>query len=300
MTTKGYKPAQELSAALYVPANAVTVEKNYPTKMPYLKVSFSRSQATPPGLEQMARKFVNDVLTQDYFSQPFIDQMKTTTPDIMDQNGILTDKGLVVAFEPLPGDDLAEKLKELLIQVQESAEANPKLLGVYVSGGKFVALANMPGEELQLAGKLRDPAQSQELISLVNEAMGSDPYWREGEGPLVVSTANMRIAPGSLQLANQFYALGLEYFWRGQYPEADKAFSQAVSESPQDDVFRYWRVVCALAQNQEDRAKQKLAPLMETNTLGSRTPVIATAFERLQGPLRQRLVVMENEIQGSF
>ncbi len=99
-----------------------------------------------------------------------------------------------------------------------------------------------------------------------------------------------------MPVANSYYAQGLEFFWKGQYAEADRAFARALAELPGDYVLQYWRAVAALAQGQEDRAKSKLFSLLQADVLGSRSPNVSAAFERLQGPLRQRLAIMENQV----
>ena len=194
-----------------------------------------------------------------------------------------------------------KKLDELLHKVQDRIELDPTLGGVMVTGGKFVPKMGMPGEDLHLEGKLMDQAvQGPKIKMMVEKALGEDPYWRESEGPLTVVTDTMTQSEGSLQLANRYYAKGLEHFWNKEFAEADRAFSRAMAEAPTDDVIRYWDAVTTLAQQQDDRAKEKLAPLLATYPLGSRTPTIATGFERLQGPLRLKLMSIENELLASM
>lgn len=207
-----------------------------------------------------------------------------------------------LAQEPAPDEQEIQqaKLNELIMNVQDRIEADPNLRGVMLTGANFVPKMDAPGEELRLQGKVMDPAQRPAVKQMVGQALGDDPYWREGEGPLEVIAEDMVVSMGSLPLANRYYAQGLEYFWKNQFPEADRAFARALSEAPNDDVFRYWRVVTALAQGQEGRAKAKLLPLMETYPHGSRTPIISTAFERFQGPLRLQLMNLENEILATL
>lgn len=208
--------------------------------------------------------------------------------------------GLAQETPPPPKENQAAKLNELISKVQDRIEADPNLPGVMLTGAKFVPKMNAPGEELQLQGKLMDPAQGDVVKQMVEKALGEDPYWREGEGPLEVTPTTMVASPGSLPLANSYYAQGLDAFWKGEYAEADRAFARALAELPNDYVFRYWRVASALAQKQDDRAKEKLTPLLQADVLGSRSPNVALAFERLQGPLRQKLAAMENEVLSSM
>lgn len=201
---------------------------------------------------------------------------------------------------PAPKENQAAKLNELIMKVQDQIEADPNMGGVMLTGGKFIPKMTAPGEELQLQGKLMDPAQGAAVKALVEKALGDDPYWREGEGPLDVTTNMMVASPGSLPLANSYYAQGLDAFWKGEYKDADRAFARSLAEAPGDSVLQYWRVVSALAQDQNDRAKSKLTPLIQADSHGSRSPNVASALERLQGPLRQKLMILENEVLSSL
>jgi len=193
-----------------------------------------------------------------------------------------------------------EKLQELLHNVQDAMELDPMMKGVMLTDGKFVSQRDMPGEEIQLQGKVMTPAQAEKVKEMVKNALGEDPYWREVEGPLTVSTEMMTPSQGSPQLADRYYAKGLTHFWDEEYAAADRAFSRAMAEAPQDLALKYWDVLTALAQDQNDRAKEKLTPLMAEDSLGSRSPNIATALERVQGPLRRKLMELENEILASM
>jgi hypothetical protein len=208
--------------------------------------------------------------------------------------------GLAQEKPPAPKENQAAKLNELIMKVQDQIEADPNLGGVMLTGARFIPKMNAPGEELQLQGKLMDPAQGETVKAMVEKALGDDPYWREGEGPLEVTTTMMIASPGSLPLANTYYAQGLDAFWKGSYKDADRAFSRALAEAPGDYVLQYWRAVAALAQGQEERAKAKLSSLVQIDSLGSRSPAVSTAFERLQGPLRQKLMALENEVLAAL
>lgn len=208
--------------------------------------------------------------------------------------------GLAQEAPPAPKENQEAKLNELIMKVQDQIEADPNLGGVMLTGARFVPKMTPPGEELQLQGKLMDPAQGAQVKALVEKALGDDPYWRQGEGPLEVTTTMMIASQGSLPVANTYYAQGLDAFWKADYANADRSFARALAELPGDPVLQYWRAVAALAQGQEQRAKAKLFPLIQANSLGSRAPNISAALERLQGPLRQRLMLLENEVLSSL
>ncbi len=189
-----------------------------------------------------------------------------------------------------------EKLHELLMKVQDEIELDDTLRGVALTGVKFVDNPQDKGQIMQLQGRLLDPSQGAKVKELVEKVLQNDQYWWVGAGPLPVSTESMQVAPADPRLASRDYGMALDAFWNGEYAQADAAFYLALAEAPADDVLRYWRVVAALAQGQTERAKKKLVPLMKLYPLGSRTPMIASAFERLQGPLRRKLMSLENEV----
>ncbi len=99
--------------------------------------------------------------------------------------------GLAQETPPAPKENQQAKLNELLMKVQDRIEADPMLQGVMLTGATFVPKMTPPGEELRLQGKLMDPAQGDTVKAMVEKALGEDPYWREGEGPLEVTTTMM-------------------------------------------------------------------------------------------------------------
>ncbi len=193
-----------------------------------------------------------------------------------------------------------KKLHELLMKVQDEIELDNTLRGIAFTGIELVNDPQTQGQVMQLKGRLLDPAQAAQLKKLVDDVLQNDQYWWVGNGPLPVSTQTMQVAPGDPALANRFYGMALQHFWKGEYAEADQLFFRALAEAPADDVLRYWRAVTALAQDQTERATKKLAPLTKFYPLGSRTPMISAAFERLQGPLRWKLMSLENKVLASM
>jgi hypothetical protein len=55
-------------------------------------------------------------------------------------------------------------------------------------------------------------------------------------------------------------------------------------------------VLVHLAMGEEDAARQKLVPLLAADPWGSNGPMVATALERMQGPLRQKLRAVEQDV----
>ncbi len=79
-----FGPGKILVAALKVPSPQVTVRKNYPPEEnvdgvpePYLSISFDATEdaIANPAVEQAANEFVSNVLSQNYFSQEFLQNL---------------------------------------------------------------------------------------------------------------------------------------------------------------------------------------------------------------------------------
>lgn len=189
-----------------------------------------------------------------------------------------------------------ERMDQVIRQAQDVIELDPELGGSIVWGAHFADGAAGGGQGLMLEGRLNAAAHSTKVEQIVRSILQADRYWWAGQGSLQVSASEISIGYGSEELASRFYSLGLEAFWEGDYKEADKTLSRAVAESPDDLVLRYWRVATAIALGENDRAKEKLGPLMQQEPDGSRSHGIATAFERLQGPVRQKLAEMEKKV----
>jgi hypothetical protein len=110
------------------------------------------------------------------------------------------------------------------------------------------------------------------------------------------------VAPSGV-FAARYYGLGLEFFWRRDYPAADRAFARAIAEAPTVEAYRWWSALIAIALGQDQRAMNKLHPLLAVNPYGSQSPAIAYELMEVQGPLRWKLqalerVVLLNDVLG--
>jgi hypothetical protein len=217
--------------------------------------------------------------------------------------------GVVVTWYDVPADaDLltvvpstsqeAAEIQDLLQAVQDQIELDPDLGGALVLSAAFAERPDdgRPGRELRIYGRVATPEQADLLTRAFLDAMAADPYWLERRGEVFVTLRTLAVAPPSAVLAQRYFVMGLDDFWDGRYLQADAAFMRAVVDAPTNPVYRYWRVVALLALGQDVRAEQKLRPLLVQNPWGQFSPVIAVAFERVQGPLRWRLQALEKHV----
>ena len=184
-------------------------------------------------------------------------------------------------------EDPAQKLRlkqatELATELLKSS--NPKTKGegymilgqVYARQGKRSEgiLLYVKGLELYYPGR-----ESKELAKLVNE----HPAFQQPD----------TMARYNPLLAERYFGQGLEAFWQRRYPEAEKAFKQAVANYDQDARYQYYLGLSRYQQG--GKAKREAARYdfgqgarLEAANRPNATEVNAS-LERLQGPLRQTL-----------
>ncbi|MEX0717939.1 MAG: hypothetical protein WD066_15195 [Planctomycetaceae bacterium] len=204
------------------------------------------------------------------------------------------DAGGFVSLPPRPEEEA--RLVELMQLVQDRVELDSALSGALVVSGTFHGREGLDARELRIVGRLIEDEQRQALERVFVEAMAAHPYWRDMRHSVFVTFDTLRVATPSDMLAARYYAMGLDAFWAGDLTIANAAFTRAIAERPDSLVYRYWRVVVHLAACEPARAKEKLRPLVRHNIWGQQDPLIAHEFERLQGPLRWQLAIMERDI----
>lgn len=201
------------------------------------------------------------------------------------------------AFVPLsPRPEEPAHLVELMQRVQDQIELDAALSGALVVRGTFYGRDGIDARELRIVGRLASDDQRQALERVFVEVMAANPYWRDMRRTVFVTFDTLRVAPPSPLLAGRYYAMGLDAFRAGDLTTASAAFTRAIAEEPGSLVFRYWRVVVHLAACETARAEAKLRPLVTHNIWGHHDVLIAREFERLQGPLRWQLAIMERDI----
>jgi hypothetical protein len=116
-------------------------------------------------------------------------------------------------------------------------------------------------------------------------------------------------APPTAEAAPYFYNLGVNHFLRRDFSAAYDAFSTAYSglagagseASPFAAVIQYWKAAMLIAMKDDAGARKLVEPLV----LAARRPLsaytsgdIVRALEKVQGPVRMRLLEIETQILG--
>jgi hypothetical protein len=196
---------------------------------------------------------------------------------------------------PPTADELVD-IKLLLDLVLDQIELDPRTSGAYVEPATYANPLVGPGRVLVIHGRLIEESQRAILLTHFDDAFAALDSWRARRGEVYVSLDEMVVGPLDADRARRYTAIGHEALWSCDLFEAQQAFARAIADDPSSTVLRYWGIVLHVALGQEDRAKSKLGMLLAENPLGSRSPLVARALERLQGPLRWRLTVLEEQV----
>jgi len=216
--------------------------------------------------------------------------------------GMLSGRPGPLAPPPMPAAELQRlRIRTLLRMAQDSieldprlGELDPRLGGVLLSDAKLERTAGQP-VVLQLSGRVLTEDQIPIVQTVVTNTIPVTPGWQTAD-EIVVNVEQLLPSPPTQMFADRYYSLGLEYFWQGDYANADIAFMKALAEAPSREILRYWRVLTAIALGEDDRAEARLVPLLRRNPLGAEGPVIAGALERVQGPVRWKLMELEKNV----
>jgi hypothetical protein len=201
------------------------------------------------------------------------------------------------AFYPVePSPEELIHMQDLITDVQDRVEINPDLSGAYVQEAALVRPADAPGYVLRITGRVPAEDQRPLVTQIFTDVMAVDPYWRERREEFVVDLQPLVVAPPSLTWGLRYFTMGINAFWRDDLVTAEQAFTRAIAQAPDVVTYRWWKVVTLLALGQEARAEALLAPLLHANPWGQYDAAIATALERVQGPLRLHLQSVEQRV----
>lgn len=93
--------------------------------------------------------------------------------------------------------------------------------------------------------------------------------------------------PFDVQLAERHFDQGLQYYWERRYPQAEKAFAQAIRSFDQDARFMYYLGLAQLGQERRDQAVESFRKGGMLEQLGKpQSAIISSSLERVQGSQR--------------
>lgn len=199
---------------------------------------------------------------------------------------------------PLEAADVARlepaKLKALLQKAQDAVEVTPRLDGVLVVEGRLEAADESRTRRLHLTGRVRRELQRPLLAQVVFDVMQTESFWATSDDEFRVVAEACELVEPSPEQSGNYYTQAVERFFAGEYELADVNFTRAFVEAPNRDVIHSWKAATAIALKQPERAENRLQVLLRRDPNATRKH--AGQIERLQGPLRQALVQMEEKV----
>jgi hypothetical protein len=203
---------------------------------------------------------------------------------------------LEVTEAAVPTADELVAINDVLQLSLDEIEMEPDLSGAYVDSATLLKPVVGPGRVLKVNGRVVDENQIPLLKSVVEHAAASQPSWDPFRCNVSILLDGVVVGSPDRERSNRFFSLALEEFWRCNFLRAKQAIVRAIADDPTSPILQYWQVIMHIRLGEEDRAKRKLAPLLAQDPWGSNSPVIATALERVQGPVRQRMRELEKQV----
>ncbi len=188
------------------------------------------------------------------------------------------------------------KLRALLQKAQDVVEITPRLDGVLVlvTEGRLAAADESRTRRLHLTGRVRHEQQRPVLAQLVLNVMQTESFWATSDDEFQVITEACETVEPSPELFSNYYDQALARFSASEYEKADALFTRAFVEAPNRDIIHSWKAATAIALKQPERAEGRFQVLLRRDPSVTRRH--AAQLERLQGPLRQALVQMEEKV----
>jgi hypothetical protein len=194
-------------------------------------------------------------------------------------------------------------LTRLLSRVNEVTDIDPLYAGCLVSSAYYARKDADGPWGLVPAGRIWKGAQEQLIQRLVAVEMQADPVWaRHGVRVLGDRRGDLAVVAPNPLTAGQYFSAASHAFWSRNYRAADEALALATLDWPDNLVYRYWRVLCQLAEGDQAGADERLSKTINGFNVQpysqGHTEVLRSIY-RIQGPLRYALIEAETKAMVS-
>lgn len=191
--------------------------------------------------------------------------------------------------------------RALFAELRETVELHPALPGVAIDDAYFV-----PGTGdallIHVVGRVSDPKQRTTVWRMLDVMLprffGS--RFTRIHSPAVepeFSTTGLVVLEPSEQAAARCYDRGVNAYLQHDYATAYWYFTRGHVDSPMREDMQYWRVASLIGAGREGKATVLLTELVRPS---GRTPGLLSRLEKVQGPIRQRLVAIETYLQANI
>jgi len=229
-------------------------------------------------------------------SQPEIEQLQ-----IQELSRVVKSVVKSVPFQIKVVDRLP--FKQMLDELRTDVELTAEMAGASVEDAYYF---NDSGDEVFviLVGRVLDDSQRDRMTQMSNLRIRKM-FGESVRRIQLTKTKTEKYGNGviefhpSSEVASFCFNLGLQSFIGHRYEEAYRSFTQAHLDSPRRADIQYWRVVSLLGSGRDADAKRLLQGLVDASRrTGSvpKEPIVYRSLEQVQGPLRWRLISLENSL----
>jgi hypothetical protein len=198
---------------------------------------------------------------------------------------------------------------ELIASLQHELEASMDFPGVNITAAVFT-IQDQASENLDvvmsLQGRISTEKQREEIRKFGVALMAKHTFWgrrqpgqakaREYERAYVDLSQLKKLRQSAL-FSSRMFSRGMQLFRNGDVDAAREHFRASMVESSDAVTRHYWLILCELQLGKTDRARNLLrVPLNRIRDGKLSYDVVLRSLERVQGPLRWKLIAMENSI----
>jgi hypothetical protein len=190
-------------------------------------------------------------------------------------------------------------LSALVAELRRIMDIDPAFAGCAIESVAYVPISGDAEQrfDVLLQGRVWKNSQVRRVAELCSTLLAADPVWDATRAGVSAESAKtlVVVAPDAAMAASQ-YSDAMHHFWAGDYAGADRRLAMASLDDPANIVYRYWRVIGALAAgdqvNAEDRLRRTIIGFgVRPGSVGY-VDVLRSIY-RIQGPLRMALIAAE-------
>lgn len=198
---------------------------------------------------------------------------------------------------------------ELIASLQHDLEASMDFPGVNITAAVFT-VQDQDSENLDVVMSLQGRISTEQQREAIRKRgvawMARHPFWgrrQPGEAKAreyeraYIDTGHLKKLQQSSLYSSRLFSRAIHLFRSGDVAAARDHFRASMVESSDAVTRHYWLILCELQLGQLDRARNLLRVPMNRIRDGKLSyEVVLRSLERVQGPLRWKLIAMENAI----
>lgn len=188
---------------------------------------------------------------------------------------------------------------ELISELQQTLDYDALFKGCVLSRATYKYNEDDGSFNLVLHGRIWNVDQADLISNLCRKKMHEHPEWESAGVQLHTRSDRLVVVSESPIQGTFYFTQAMHHFWKGNYDTADDLLALASLEDPNNVVYRYFRVIGEFAQGRNREAERRLTSTMigfNIQLYNQDYIDILHAIERIQGPLRYRLMAAEKRI----